>query len=145
MTTDVPATPELPEELLSAYLDDECDADERAAVEARLTTDAEWRTILDEITETRAVVRALPQREPPAGFFEKLDPRPWSKTARWISGVAAVAAVAAGFMLAAPSSSHDDVTPPIAALADSHGATQSLATDPISALAPLAVATPSTP
>ena len=29
MTTDVP---ELPEDLLSAYLDDECDATERAAV-----------------------------------------------------------------------------------------------------------------
>ena len=53
---------QLPEELLSAYADDECTPEERLAVEARLALDAEWRRILDEVVTARDAVRALPAR-----------------------------------------------------------------------------------
>ena len=46
--------------MLSAYLDGELTADERAAVEARSATSAEWRAELDEVRETRDVLRGLP-------------------------------------------------------------------------------------
>ena len=45
---------ELVPEMLSAYLDGELSAPERAAVEARLAESAEWRAELDEVRAARA-------------------------------------------------------------------------------------------
>jgi anti-sigma factor RsiW len=136
----------LPEDLLSAYLDGECTADERDAVAARLETDPHWRAIYAEIREARDAVRSLPPRVPPAGFVERLLDAPEPETAtrrrarrpRIVAGVAAAAAVVVGFALASPSGGDGDVAPPIASLADSHGATVSLQSDPVSGLAPIA-------
>jgi anti-sigma factor RsiW len=136
----------LPEDILSAYVDGECTDEERAAVDRRLASDAAWRAILEEVRDARAVVRALPPREPPAGFVERLleapdevvTPARRPRRVRIFAGVTAVAAVVAGFALASPSRDGDDVTPPVATLADSHGATSSLQQDPISGLAPIA-------
>ena len=150
---------DLPEALLSAYLDDACTDDERRAVEARLAFDEQWRAVLEETRAARAAVRALPWREPPAGFIESLmvpdadrhrgeEPsteaaprrrRMWR--AQVVAGVAAAAAVAIGFVVATPAHDHTRVAPPIATLANSHGATVSLQSDPLSGLAPIA-ATP---
>ena len=60
---------------------------------------------------------------------------------RTFAGLAAVAAIVAGFVLASPKHDNARVAPPIATLADSHGATVSLQSDPVSGLAPIA-ATP---
>jgi anti-sigma factor RsiW len=135
----------LPEELLSAYLDGECTDDERRAVEARLEVDPAWRAVLAEVRATRVILRGLPPREPPAGFIDSLtlgrhDQRR-SRVPAVIAGLAAVAAILAGFVLASPSHRDTKVAPPIATLADSHAATVSLQSDPVSGLAPVA-ATP---
>jgi anti-sigma factor RsiW len=141
----------LSEEVLSAYVDGECTDEERVAVEARLASDAEWREILEEVRATRALVRALPRRRPPVGFVEALVDAPEQSDAdvagvaahrgRWprvVAGLAAAAALAVGFLIASPSGRGDDVAPPIAVLANSHGAAQSLQSDPLSGLAPIA-------
>jgi hypothetical protein len=52
-------------ELLSAYLDDALLADERAALDARLQTDAELRRQLALLGETRALIAGLPQLRAP--------------------------------------------------------------------------------
>jgi anti-sigma factor RsiW len=142
----------LPEEALSAYADDECAPDERFAVEARLQVDAEWAKILADVIAARAAVRALPVREPPEGFIEALSLLPASRLgrrrSRWpraIAGLAAAAAVVVGFLLATPSDRDEEVAPPIATLADSHGATLSLQSDPLSGLAPIVATSGSQP
>jgi anti-sigma factor RsiW len=131
--------PFLPEDLLSAYVDGECSEAERAALEARLATDGEWIRILDDITKARDAVRALPVREPPAGYIDALIiriARP-KRRRRLIAGCAAAAAVVVGFALASPATHDSEVRPPIVTLSDSHGATQSLQSDPLSGLAPI--------
>lgn len=130
----------LPEDVLSAYLDGECTPVERAAVDARLATDPEWRAVLDEVAAARDAVRALPRREPPAGFIDELlHPARPARFTRAAAAVAAVAAVVAGFVLASPSRSDEPVAPQLATLSSSHGATVSLEEDPVTSLAPVAV------
>ena len=142
----------LSEDLISAYLDGECSETERAAVVARLESDNEWQAVFAEVSAARDALRALPPVEPPAGFIEFLidadAPKRArahrahrSRRARTFAGLAAVAAIVAGFMLASPKHDNTRVAPPIATLADSHGATVSLQSDPVSGLAPIA-ATP---
>ena len=139
----------LPEDLISAYLDGECTETERAAVAARLESDNEWQAVFAEVSAARDALRALPPVEPPAGFIEflidadapKRARAHRSRRARTFAGLAAVAAIVAGFMLASPKHDNTRVAPPIATLADSHGATVSLQSDPVSGLAPIA-ATP---
>jgi anti-sigma factor RsiW len=153
----------LAEDSISAYLDDECSAAERVAVEARLARDAEWQRVLAEVRDAREAVRALPRREPPSGFVDAVCERVRAaddgagarpdradgqarragrRAPRIVAGVAAAAAIAIGFLIASPRpSDHSRVTPPIATLANSHAATTSLNSDPLSGLAPV-VATP---
>jgi anti-sigma factor RsiW len=159
----------LAEDAISAYLDDECSAAERVAVEARLASDTEWQQVYAEVRDARAAVRALPPREPPAGFIDAVcervrvaddgtgahsepsEPaessgrharRTGRRAPRIVAGLAAAAAIAVGFLIATPRpADHTRVTPPIATLANSHAATTSLNSDPLSGLAPV-VATP---
>jgi anti-sigma factor RsiW len=67
-----PPPPEHPEELLSAYLDGEVTAAERAYVEEHLTTCARCRAEFDHERDVRAAVRSLPPVDPPFGFFERI-------------------------------------------------------------------------
>jgi hypothetical protein len=53
-----------PSELLSAYLDDELTADERAFVETALEASPQLRRELDELRATQTMLRALPLVEP---------------------------------------------------------------------------------
>jgi len=55
-------------EQLSAYLDDELDAAERAALERRLAEDAILRRALGELRQTRALLRAIPAPALPRSF-----------------------------------------------------------------------------
>ena len=57
---------------LSAYLDDETTAAERAAVDAELAASPEWRRELDEVAEVRDLLRAHAAVEPPAGAMEAI-------------------------------------------------------------------------
>jgi anti-sigma factor RsiW len=58
--SDRPFNYELDDELLSAYLDGELSADERAAVEARLATDPAAQQLLHELRSVSQSVQALP-------------------------------------------------------------------------------------
>jgi anti-sigma factor RsiW len=99
-----PPPPEHPEELLSAYLDGEMTADERAYVEEHLTTCARCRAELDEEGDVRAAVRSLPPVDPPFGFFERIlregpsDPAQ-PKKRRFKFGMANLVATAAAWIL----------------------------------------------
>src|SRR3954471_16653339 len=58
--SDKPINYELDDELLSAYLAGELSADQRAAVEARLSTDAAAQQLLHELRSVSQSVQALP-------------------------------------------------------------------------------------
>ena len=144
----------LGEEVLSAYVDGECTDEERVAVEARLASDAEWREILEEVRATRRARARLAAAPAPGRVRRRARRRAEqieqsdadvavvaAHRGRWprvVAGLAAAAAIAVGFLIASPSGRGDNVAPPIAVLANSHGAAQSLQSDPLSGLAPIA-------
>ena len=141
------------EDLLSAYLDGELDADDRALVDRRLEESAEWRQVLVELRETRELLRGLPMREVPPGLFDELPapespapdpvPAPVSLDAKrrrrvriagCVAGVAAAAAIAAVVLV--PSQTR--VKPAVATFVNSHAARSSVSEEPVSELAPVA-------
>ncbi len=102
--------PEL-EELACLYVLDRLDARERAAFEARLVHDPGLAELVHGLESTLSrLIRALPQREPPAGLLSRVDGLidrlpagaeparaavpPWASIARW--GIAAVIAAGVG-------------------------------------------------
>jgi anti-sigma factor RsiW len=166
--TDERGPDRLPEDLLSAYVDGELTDGERAAVEARVARDPAWQHILDDVVVARDAVRALPEREPPTGFWLRVltrvaeeaeqdratiaaaaavvpiaRPAP-RRTPRWGAIGAAVVAVVAGVALAMPQRNHA-VSPKIATLTNQHAAASSAGSDPITNLAPAAVPAGLTP
>ena len=60
-------------ELLSAYLDGRLSPADSARVERRLASESNLKTQLEELRETRAVLRRLPQRRAPRNF--RLTPK----------------------------------------------------------------------
>jgi hypothetical protein len=82
-----------PDDRLSAYLDDELAASERAEVDRLLSESEEWRDGLAEVAWARDAVRGLPQLDPPARVE-----RP-ARTARVARVLAVAAAVVAGVMV----------------------------------------------
>jgi hypothetical protein len=71
---------ELGDELLSAYLDDELSADERALVERRLAVDADARQMLEHLRSASQAVRELPHQAPDRDLrvpvLQKIEARP---------------------------------------------------------------------
>ena len=63
---------ELDDELLSAYVDDELSADERAAVEARLAADPAAQHCSQQLRSVSQSVQALPQRTIPHDLSERI-------------------------------------------------------------------------
>jgi anti-sigma factor RsiW len=136
-------------DMLSAYLDDELTDAERVAVDAQLEVSAGWRAELAEVRAAREALRALPERDAPAGFWDAVhaavvddDPvvvpigaarsarRRWGRVAASAAAVAAVLAV-----VVIPGRS--EVSPNVAAVVAQHGAQGSETADPISRLAPV--------
>jgi len=107
-------TRELPDELLSAYLDGEVTAEERAAVEAHLATSDAARQLLSELQSLRSDMGALPRAKVAADFSDrvvqaavaaKAASQPVAVPARparrrWMVVAAAVAATAACLLVA---------------------------------------------
>lgn len=60
-------------ELLSAYLDGRLSPSEASRLEARLSTDKNLKSTLEELRQTRALLRQLPQRRAPRNF--RLTPK----------------------------------------------------------------------
>jgi hypothetical protein len=63
------------EELLSAYLDGECTADEQADIEAQMVANPELRQLADELRAVRASLELLPQYRLPVQFAESVQRR----------------------------------------------------------------------
>jgi hypothetical protein len=96
--------------------------------------------MLADVRAARDALRSLPMRELPPGFVDALlAPVPSRRSARVGAGLVAAAAVIVGFALAIPRDPGSSVTPPVATLAETHGATASLDADPVSTLAPVVV------
>ena len=149
---------DLPEDVLSAYLDDELDATTRAEVERRLADSADWRAILDEVRATRDALRALPQVEGPPEFWARvladdqaidqaIDPvvdlaserRRRRSVSRWAVATAGAAAVIVIGVVAVPGP--NKVRPAVAAFTDEHATRSSVGNDVISSLASVGVPT----
>ena len=154
------------EDLLSAYADGEATAEQRALVEARIAESPSLRAVLEEIEAARDAVRALPQRDAPPEFWARildgtgldtrdvmapaaadagarapvvsLETRRASRLSRWVAvaGGAAAAAVIAAVVLVP---SQKRVDPPVASFTDAHAVRNSLDSDAVASLAPLAV------
>ena len=151
------------EDLLSAYVDGEVTDDQRALVEAELAESPSTRAVLAEIEAARDAVRALPMRDAPPEFWARildgtgldagdvadadddaadvvvtLESRRASRLPRWVAiagGAAAAAVVAAVLFLPG----QKQVDPPVASFTDAHAVRNSLDTDAVSSLAPVAL------
>jgi anti-sigma factor RsiW len=93
------------DELLSAYLDGELDAEERARLETRLAADAGLRAELEALRRTVALVRDLPPQPLPRNFILPQTTAPHPRLApavrpRWVAPflTAATAAVSLLFV-----------------------------------------------
>lgn len=132
------------DDMLSGYADGELSDPERRAVDARLADDPARRQELAEVRETRAMLRALPVREAPPGFWDALldpDAAPSApgerergrgmRALRWVTGGAAAAVVAAVLLLPQDS----PVAPSVAREFDQHHAIESVRSEPVVELA----------
>ena len=152
------------EDLLSAYVDGEVTDEQRVLVEARLAESPSTRALLAEIEAARDAVRALPMRDAPPEFWARildgtgLDPadladdamadepnvvvtlesRRTPRLPRWVAvagGAAAAAVIAAVLFVPGPK----EVDPPVASFTDAHAVRNSLDSDAVSSLAPVAL------
>jgi anti-sigma factor RsiW len=137
------------EDALSAYLDDELDADSRAAVGARLAASEEWRAILDELRETRAALRAMPTVDGPPAFWSSvlagddvidLAAERARRRRGWrVAITGAAAALVVIVVGAALVPERDRVKPAVATFADQHAARASFDNDTLSQLASVGI------
>ena len=120
------ALPELSDELISAYLDNELDGQLRARLEKRLETDDQWRRILEELRAIRGSIQLLPRYQLAPDFSRRVlrsaeremlsqsaeeelavssstwatsTPHAGWRSHRWGLAVVAVGALAAGLLL----------------------------------------------
>ena len=119
-------------DLVSAVIDGELTATEAAGAHAHLDACATCRAELRATEQARALVRALPQIDPPFGVLERgvrqaRRPRPFA----WAASAAAAAAVVGLFAV----SGTERVEPPVRQFVEVH-ATSSVNGDPLSNLGP---------
>jgi hypothetical protein len=89
-------------ELLSAYLDNQLSSRERNQLEYRLKADPALRRELQEINQTRSVIRQLPRRRAPRNYYlkpEAVRQRATVKLAPIFGMISAVASVLLGVVL----------------------------------------------
>lgn len=134
-------------DLLSALLDGELAPQEHAVALEHLATCRECSTELNQVSAARAWVRALPPVEPPLGFIDRLIreqedltvPVPWLRRG-WAAVAALALSAAAGIGILGLASPRDPpVNPQVGQLVETHAASASLAGDPLSEFAPVAV------
>jgi anti-sigma factor RsiW len=150
------------ESQLSAYLDDELDAEERVFVEGQLADSPELCALLDDVSAARDAVRMLPTVDAPAGFWDRVlagdagdagddtngdsnvvdlgeaRTRRTGHGRRWaaLSSAAAAAVFVAVVLVPHPTR----VTPHLSDLTESHAERSSVQNDPVSNLAPVSAA-----
>jgi hypothetical protein len=92
------------DELLSAYLDDQLDAEDRARLEAQLAADPALRAELEALRHTVALVRDLPKQPVPRNFLlpktavPKARPVPVTRRSGWLAPFLTAATVAVGLL-----------------------------------------------
>ena len=122
-------------DLVSALLDGELSPVERAEADAHLAGCAVCRAELARTASMRALVRALPPVEPPAGFLEGVVR---SHRRRRPAALVAVAAGIAAVVGMAMTPRSDDVAPPVGRFVEAH-ATATPGGDPVGNLGPSSV------
>lgn len=151
MTLLGPSDPLGPEEhlgdALSGLLDGELPGRVEASARSHLSACPDCADELGLVGAARTWVRALPEVEPPFGFYERLlrdDPevarwrRAWSSRRVGVAALAASAAAAVALLGLGPS--HEaPVSPPVGRLVEAHAAGASFGSDPLSRLAPIGV------
>jgi anti-sigma factor RsiW len=123
---------------LSALLDGELAADEVRDAHAHLADCETCQLELAATSSSRAVLRQLPDVDPPFGFYERLVRR---RHSTWRRGVAAVmsGAAAAALLLVLATPAADRVDPPVGDLVERHAATASAGGDPVTQFVPVGV------
>lgn len=154
-------------DLVSAYLDGELDDDTRAAVERRLSESEAWRSELAAVESARSLVRGLPTRDAPDGFWDRvlvevdaagdgsparadgevgdavpIDAARSARTARsnrpgWVVWAAGAAAAVVGLVVVVALPQRHAVKPNVTAAVTAHGASTSDTGDPVGGLAPV--------
>jgi anti-sigma factor RsiW len=138
-----------PDDVLSAYLDDELAPAARHEVEAHLAGCAGCRAELDDVAAARRAIRVLPVHPAPrplvgagpldGAWWPGGAPAPGSgpggRRRRFVWALAAAAAAVIALLLPRD----PEVAPSLPSLADSHAATASVTGDPLTQLAPIAV------
>ncbi len=85
-------------EALSALLDDQLNPNERARLERNLKDRADLRTALEELRQTRALLRSAPRLRAPRNFMLKAEMvglrKPASSISRWLPAMRLTSAVA---------------------------------------------------
>jgi anti-sigma factor RsiW len=138
--------------VLSAYLDGELTDAERAEVDAQLEQSAEWRAELAEVRAARDALRALPERDAPEGFWDRvhagvaaddddevvvpISAAPSKRRVRW-EWIAAAAAAVAAVVAVIVVPHRNEVAPNVTAVVAQHGAQGSDSGDPVTVLAPV--------
>jgi hypothetical protein len=95
------------DELLSAYLDDQLDVEDRARLEARLAADPALRSELEMLRRTVALVRDLPQQPIPRNFIlpqaaaPKVRPVPATRRPGWLAPFLTAATTAVSLLFVA--------------------------------------------
>jgi hypothetical protein len=85
--------------LLSAYLDDQLSAHQRAALESRLRAEPALRTELDELHKTRQMLRSLPRLRAPRSFTLSAQSVPKHAPARLPAFFGAVSALSSAVLI----------------------------------------------
>ena len=141
------------DEQLSAYLDGEVTDAERAEIEALLDREPERRVALEELAETRALLRGLPQAEisdpdlgriivavsatPELAPVVSIESRRRGRVVTWVAAGSVAAAIAIAMVLP---SRLERVTPAVATLNETHSAeSATTSVDPLPALAAMSV------
>ena len=132
---------------LSGLLDGELPARVEASARSHLAACPDCAEELRLVGAARSWVRALPEVEPPFGFYERIL-RDDAEVAGWRLawnrrrvGVAALAASAAAAvaLLGLSPPRETPVTPQVSPLVETHAANASFGSDPLSRLAPIGV------
>lgn len=123
-------------DLLSALLDGELPADERARASAHLAACADCSAELEAVGQARQWVRDLPSVSPLAEVYDLVARQ--QRRRRGVTALAGAAAAAAALVMLRPPVDAP-VAPPVYQLVEDHAASASVAGDPVSQLVPVGV------